>query len=107
MVSVVALVAWRINPLIVLAVFLIFGSLDGLYLTSVMIKVPKGAWATLVIAFVLSSIFVLWRFGKEQQWKAEGNNLVPFDKLASTGEDGVKYLKPAYGGGELTTIRGQ
>lgn len=70
MVSIVALLAWRINAFIVLAAFLVLGCLDGLYLTSAMIKVPTGAWATFALAFVLSSIFAFWRFGKEQQWKA-------------------------------------
>ncbi|KAI9844643.1 MAG: hypothetical protein M1838_002098 [Thelocarpon superellum] len=106
MVSIVALVAWKINVFVVLGVFLVFGCLDGLYLTSAMIKVPNGAWATLAIAFVLSGIFALWRFGKEQQWEAESASKVPGAPLITMGEDGVRRLSAAYGGGELAIIRG-
>lgn len=106
MVSVVALVAWQRNSFLVLAGLLVFGCLDGLYLTSALLKVPKGAWTTLAFAFVLSGIFALWRFGKEQQWRAEGNTAIPFDRLVATAANGAKVLEPAYGGGELTPIRG-
>lgn len=34
-------------------------------------KVPAGGWFTLVLAFILSLIFTLWRWGKEKQWAAE------------------------------------
>lgn len=71
MVSLVALIIWRLHIVIVLGFFLVFGTLDALYLSSVLTKVPQGAWFTLMLAFILSSIFILWRFGKEQQWKAE------------------------------------
>ena len=77
MVSLVALIVWRLPFWIVLCGFLIFATLDGIYLTSAMTKVPDGAWFTLCLAVILSSIFVLWRFGKENQWHAEAEDRVP------------------------------
>ena len=77
MVSLVALVVWQLNVLIVATGFLIFGLLDGAYLSSAITKVPDGAWFTLLLAVLLASIFVLWRFGKENQWRAEASDRVP------------------------------
>ena len=77
MVSLVALVVWQFSIFIVLAGFLVFGLLDGLYLSSALTKVPDGAWFTLLLAVLLSSIFVLWRFGKENQWRAEASDRIP------------------------------
>ncbi|KAL8849107.1 MAG: hypothetical protein Q9221_005876 [Calogaya cf. arnoldii] len=74
MVSLVALIVWRIPLLVVLVGFLVFGALDGVYLSSALTKVPDGAWFTLILAVLLSSIFVLWRFGKENQWQAEASD---------------------------------
>ncbi|KAI4221389.1 MAG: hypothetical protein LQ349_007851 [Xanthoria aureola] len=74
MVSLVALIVWRVHLAIVLLGFLVFGALDGVYLSSALTKVPEGAWFTLVLAVLLSSIFVLWRFGKENQWQAEASD---------------------------------
>lgn len=71
MLALVALLIWRLPAVVVLPVFLAFALLDGTYLSAVLTKVPEGAWFTLLLAFLLSSIFVLWRFGKEAQWGAE------------------------------------
>ncbi|KAL8911539.1 MAG: hypothetical protein Q9171_003303 [Xanthocarpia ochracea] len=74
MVSLVAVIVWQLPLLVVLLGFLILGALDGVYLSSALTKVPDGAWFTLLLATLLSTIFVLWRFGKENQWRAEASD---------------------------------
>ena len=106
MVALVALLVWRLNPFLVLFVFLVFGTLDGAYLSSALLKVPQGAWFTLALAVVLSSIFILWRFGKEQQWAAEASDRFLPSHLVTTGADGQLQLTSAFGGGRVTHIRG-
>ncbi len=81
MVSLVAIVTWRIPAPVVFFFFLVFASLDGAFMTAVLLKVPDGAWFTLVLAFILSSIFILWRWGKEQQWAAEASDRIPASQL--------------------------
>lgn len=106
MVSLVALIAWRINAVIVIFAFLVFGCLDGVYMTSALTKVPNGAWLTLVLAFILSSIFILWRFGKEQQWTAEAEDRFPASQLLNTSSDGETHLTKSYGGGRVSVVDG-
>ncbi|ERS95418.1 potassium uptake protein [Sporothrix schenckii ATCC 58251] len=74
MLALVAMLIWRLPVYVVLPVFLLFALLDGTYLSAVLTKVPAGAWFTLLLALVLSSVFVLWRFGKEAQWAAEARH---------------------------------
>ena len=81
MVTLVTLVVWRQSVFIVIPIFLVFGTLDGLYLSSALTKVPDGAWFTLCLAIILASIFVLWRFGKENQWHAEAGDKVAVGEL--------------------------
>ncbi|KAF3924523.1 hypothetical protein ABW21_db0203111 [Orbilia brochopaga] len=71
LVSMVAIVVWRINILVVVSVFFIFACFDGLFLSAALVKVPTGAWFTLVVAAILASVMLLWRFGKHRQWAAE------------------------------------
>ncbi len=52
MVALVALVVWRLPLVVVSPAYLIFGALNGLYLSSALTKIPDGAWFTLVLAFV-------------------------------------------------------
>lgn len=81
MVSLVALVIWRLPFIVVVAGFLIFGALDGVYLSSALVKVPDGAWFTLALAVVLANVFILWRYGKENQWHAEASDRIPLSTL--------------------------
>ena len=81
MVSLVALVIWRLPFVVVLAGFLVFGTLDGLYLSSALVKVPDGAWFTLALAVILANVFILWRYGKENQWHAEASDRMPLSTL--------------------------
>ena len=106
MVAIVALIVWRLNPLIVIPIWLVFAALDGVYLSSVLTKVPDGAWFTLVLACVLSAIFILWRFGKEQQWHAEAEDRINPGHLVAKNDNGQLQLQLAYGGGEVTNIKG-
>lgn len=114
MVSLVALIIWRLNFLIVLSGFLVFGMLDGLYLTSALTKVSDGAWFTLGLAVILSSIFILWRYGKENQWRAEGeDHFPPSYMLTEQSQIGEKdgsaptlHLAPEFGGATVSRLRG-
>lgn len=87
MVSLVAVIIWRLPVVVAVFGFLVFGALDGAYLSSALTKVPDGAWLTLTLAVILSSIFVLWRFGKENQWRAEAEDRLPPSKLLTSSED--------------------
>jgi KUP system potassium uptake protein len=112
MVALVALIVWRIPLPIVLFVWLVFAALDGVYLSSALTKVPNGAWFTLALALLLSCIFMLWRFGKEQQWHAEAADRFPLSHiLEADGQntsDNARGLKltPAFGGHAVTRING-
>lgn len=106
MVSLVAIIIWKVNILIVLFLFLVFGALDGTYLSSALTKVPTGAWFTLVLATILSTIFVLWRFGKEQQWSAEGQDRFQPSHLLAPSIDGETKLTAAFGGHTVSKVNG-
>jgi KUP system potassium uptake protein len=81
MVSLAALIVWKRSPYLVFFPWLIIACMDGLYLSSSLEKVPDGAWFTLVLSAVLTSILILWRFGKEQQWQAEADDRFPTSHL--------------------------
>lgn len=106
MVSVVAIIIWRIHPVIVLVGFLIFASLDGLYLSSALTKVPDGAWFTLMLTAILSIVLFVWRYGKEQQWRAETSDRISLGQLVVMDDEENPCLSPGEGGGELTEIKG-
>jgi KUP system potassium uptake protein len=106
MIALVALIVWRLHWLLVFTVWLPIATLDALFMTAVMTKVPNGAWSTLMLSVVLSSIFVLWRYGKEKQWSAEGKDRSDLTTLVLKAKDGEWRLAPETGGRQLTHIKG-
>jgi KUP system potassium uptake protein len=114
MCTLVALIVWRIPPWVVLLPWLFFACLDGLYLSSALVKVPDGAWFTLTVSGVLACLFLLWRFGKETQWRAEAEDrfklgaLVARDPAAAAADPasaGIR-LTERWGGDPISRIRG-
>ncbi|KAJ4394795.1 hypothetical protein N0V93_004015 [Gnomoniopsis smithogilvyi] len=106
MVSLVALIVWRISPWIIALPVLFFACHDGLYLSSALNKVPDGAWFTLTLSAILASLFLLWRYGKENQWRAEAEDRFRLNNLVMKDSQGKLHLTPRWGGDQLSQIRG-
>jgi KUP system potassium uptake protein len=104
MVSLAAMFVWRIQPYLVFFPWLTIACLDGAYLSSALNKVPAGAWFTITLATVLACCFILWRFGKEQQWAAEAADRFPTSYFIRKREDGQLQLTERFGGGLLSAI---
>jgi KUP system potassium uptake protein len=114
-VTLVALLVWGFNPFLVLLPWLFFACIDGLYISSALTKVPDGAWLTLTFSGLLTSLFLLWRFGKENQWRAEAEDRFPPGTLLAkyTSEEGTGTgtrttlrLTERWGGDRLSVVRG-
>lgn len=106
MIAVVALVVWQLHVLIVIIGFAFFGTLDGVFMTAALTKVPHGAWFTLLIALLLSGVLFVWRFGKRQQWKSESGDGISTSSLVSTSSDGRLMLNRPGGPKEMGKIKG-
>ena len=86
--------------------WLIIACLDGTFLSAALVKVPHGAWFTIMLASALAAIFILWRFGKEQQWKAEAVDRHSLSTFITKEEDGTLRLAGKDGGEALSITRG-
>jgi KUP system potassium uptake protein len=106
MVTLVSLIVWKFSGYAVFLPWLFFATIDGLYLSSALTKVPDGAWFTLTIAGILACLFLLWRFGKENQWKAEAEDRFKLSQLVKKSPDGQLSLTERWGGDQLSSIRG-
>jgi KUP system potassium uptake protein len=85
--------------------WLTIACLDGTFLSSSLTKVPDGAWFTITLAIILGSVFMLWRFGKEQQWFAEAEDRFPTSHFVRKFEGGVR-LADRFDGTVLSKING-
>jgi KUP system potassium uptake protein len=92
MVTLVALIVWLLPWYVVIFPAITIATLDGAYLSAAMTKVPLGAWFTLTLAAVLAIFFIIWRFGKEQQWASEAADRAPLSQFAQSDAEGVYRL---------------
>ena len=106
LVSVAAIIVWQLHVLVVIFGFLVFGTLDAMFLSAALTKVPEGAWFTLLLASVLSSVLFIWRFGKRQQWKSEAGDSISASKLVYPDETGKLLVDGIDGPKELGKIKG-
>ena len=106
MVSLVAILVWRLPSYIVFPVWLFFAALDGAFLSSVFFKVPQGAWFTLMLAIILAAFLSLWRFGKEAQWREESQNQLSSSALLQLRDHGPESLTFVSGGLPVSIVPG-
>lgn len=106
MVTLVALIVWKLSPFLIFIPWLFFATMDGLYLSSALNKVPDGAWFTITVSGILTAIFLLWRFGKENQWRAEAEDRFRPTELVGKDQKGHLCLTTKWGGEPLSVIRG-
>lgn len=106
MVTLAALLVWRFNPFLVMIPWLLIACLDGLFISAALLKVPDGAWFTLTLAAILAAVFILWRYGKEQQWAAEAADRFPTAQFVQINSDGHLQLAEKFGGDSISPIKG-
>ena len=106
LVTLVAILVWRLNPYLVFLPWLTIAALDGTFLSAVLTKVPDGGWFTVTLAAVLAAFFILWRFGKEQQWAAEAEDRFATTHFVDRHPNGTLSLTERFGGTPLSKISG-
>lgn len=107
MVSLAAIFVWRISPYLILLPWLTIACMDGTFLSSALTKVPDGAWFTLTLSAVLCAIFLVWRYGKEQQWFAEAEDRFPTSHFVSVDRVSKDLsLTPRFNSTPMSTIKG-
>ncbi|KAK6834300.1 hypothetical protein PG987_008994 [Apiospora arundinis] len=105
MVGLVALLVWEVRVYYILPVFMIFFAIDATYTSAVLTKIPQGAWFTLAFGAVLSSILMLWRYGKEAQWAAESTKRLRPESLLNL-KRSPPHLARQWGGARIGTVPG-
>ncbi|BDA48595.1 Potassium transporter 23 [Coccomyxa sp. Obi] len=61
--TVVMLVVWNWHPIPVFGIFAAFFTMEGVYLSAVLYKVPRGGWFPLLVASVVLCIAATWHWG--------------------------------------------
>ena len=86
MLTLIMLVIWKTSIWWIALFFVVFGSIEGVYLSSVLYKFTQGGFLPLAFAFVLMTIMAIWHYVHVERYMFELRNKVSRDfieKLAT------------------------
>ncbi|XP_073006131.1 potassium transporter 7-like [Typha latifolia] len=85
LVTIIMLLIWQINIIVVLCFFSFFLGLELLFFSSVLGSVGDGSWVLLVFAAVLFLIMYIWNYGSKLKYETEVKQKLSMDLLRQLG----------------------
>lgn len=85
LVTIVMLLIWQTNLLLVLCFQLVFGSVELLYMSAVLSKIAEGGWLPLVFASVFLCVMYIWNYGSVLKYRSEVREKISMDFLLDLG----------------------
>lgn len=79
LVTLIMIVIWKTSIWLIALFFVVFGCIEGIYLSSVMYKFTQGGYLPLVFAFFLTTIMGIWHYVHKERYMFELRNKVSGD----------------------------
>ncbi|KAI4305304.1 hypothetical protein L6164_028677 [Bauhinia variegata] len=104
--ALVILIVWKQGIIKAIACLFLFGSIELLYISASICKVPEGGWISLVLSFIIMGIMYTWNYGTMKKHQFEVENKVSMSRILSLGPRlgmvrvpgiGLIYTNLAYG----------
>ncbi|RDY00928.1 Potassium transporter 1, partial [Mucuna pruriens] len=83
--TLVMVIVWKQGIIKAIICLLLFGSIELLYISASICKVPEGGWIPLVLSFIFMSIMFTWNYGTMKKHKFDVENKVSMSKILSLG----------------------
>ncbi|XP_068667077.1 potassium transporter 26-like [Aristolochia californica] len=78
---VVMIAIWDTHFLLILLFLGVFFMVEGAYMTSLLNKIPQGAWVPFAISFFVLFIIYSWRYGRRKKSEYEAKRKLSLDEL--------------------------
>ncbi|KAG5534631.1 hypothetical protein RHGRI_022676 [Rhododendron griersonianum] len=73
------------NIFLVAAFLLFFWLIEGVYLSSALMKVPQGGWVSLLLSFIFMVVMFVWYYGTHKKYNFDLHNKVPLRWILGLG----------------------
>ncbi|KAK8561383.1 hypothetical protein V6N13_149432 [Hibiscus sabdariffa] len=97
LVTIVMLLIWQINIIIVLSFLIFFLGLELTFFSSVLWSVPDGSWIILVFAVIMFVIMWIWNYGSKLKYETEVTRKLPMDLMRELGSNLGTIRAPGIG----------
>jgi len=83
--ALVIIIVWQKSIYAAGSFLVIFGSIELLYISACLIKVPEGGWVPLVLSLIFMAIMYTWHYGTSKKYDFELQNKVSMERILSLG----------------------
>lgn len=81
----VMITVWKQRIFIVVTFLLFFGSVELLYISACVYKIPEGGWIPLVLSFIFMAVMHIWNYGTMKKHDFDMENKVSMDRIVALG----------------------
>ncbi|XP_044493809.1 probable potassium transporter 17 isoform X2 [Mangifera indica] len=79
--TLVMIMIWRTPTILVALYFLVFFTMEGVYVTAVFTKFREGGWIPFAISFILAFIMFGWFYGRQRKIEYELTHRINLERL--------------------------
>lgn len=79
------IIVWKKKIFSAIAFLLLFGSIELLYVSSSISKVPEGGWIPLVLSLIFMGVMYSWNYGTMKKHQFDEENKVSVNRILSWG----------------------
>jgi len=83
--TLVMTIVWKQRIITVLAFVVFFGSIELLYFSSCVYKVPEGGWIPILLSLTFMAVMYIWNYGTTKKHEFDVENKVSMDRIVSLG----------------------
>ncbi|XP_044492984.1 putative potassium transporter 12 isoform X2 [Mangifera indica] len=85
LVTIVMLLIWQTNLILVLCFPLVFGTIELTYMSAVLSKIKEGGWLPLAFASCFLCVMYIWNYGSVLKYQSEVREKISMDFLLDLG----------------------
>ncbi len=83
--TLIMILVWQVNLWIAIAFSVFFGSIELVYFSSCLYKVPEGGYTPLIIGSVALFIMCIWHYARKRSYDFEVRNKISLDWVLALG----------------------
>ncbi|KAK4752034.1 hypothetical protein SAY87_020832 [Trapa incisa] len=83
--ALVIIFVWQRNTILAVAFLLFFWSIEGVYVSAALIKVPQGGWVPIVLSCIFMIIMFVWHYGTRKKYNYDLHNKVSLKWILGLG----------------------
>ncbi|KAJ0083370.1 hypothetical protein Patl1_31067 [Pistacia atlantica] len=83
--ALVMIIVWKRRLIYVVAFLVFFGSVELLYISACVYKVPEGGWIPLVLSLIFMAIMYIWNYGTMKKHDFDVENKVSMNRIVALG----------------------